>query len=492
MINSSLIILSTLILAIFIALIYFIVNNIKLAKAGAVDKNVIDTLQRGYEQKDEQINQLKIKLDESLLNANMLKEQNISLTSSEKFKDDKILELTDSNIELNDTVNNLNFKLTQISNENTKLQEQLISQEQLEAKQKEQYLILLKEFEQRITNTTSQMLEKRSEQFDQSSFKNFDNILKPLKEELGIFRELVNKSQKINIEQSTAVKEELLRLQQAQMSLCEQATGLTLALKGEAKTQGVWGEHQLELVLENSGLKQNLDYFREYSYKDDEGNKKRPDVIINLPEKNCLIIDAKCSLTAYSNYINCQDEQDKYKFLQEHIKSIYNHIKELSYKEYHNIADLKSPSFVFMFVPIDAALICALQENPGLYNQASANNIYLVGPSTLMPALKVVANLWIMAKGQDRIKDIVKNADNIYKKTLTLCNNFQDLQNKIAAVNASSQKVSTTLFEGKGNLAGMLEKFSACYQSNELGEDNNEHLYSPNAQEQQLYENINN
>ena len=139
------------------------------------------------------------------------------------------------------------------------------------------------------------------------------------------------------------------------------AINLTKALKGDSKKQGDWGEFQLETILEKAGLVKDIHFSSQSGFKDDVGFLKKPDFIINLPDKKHLIIDAKVSLTGYERYYNSTDPEEEQAGLKDHIISLKNHIKELNTKKYNELYEIASPDFVLMFVPIESALMVALQ-----------------------------------------------------------------------------------------------------------------------------------
>ena len=197
--------------------------------------------------------------------------------------------------------------------------------------------------------------------------------------------------------------------------LSKQALDLSNALSSGGKSQGMWGELQLERVLEASGPTNGIEYEREVAGSRALGETGRPDAVIRLPQNHCLIIDAKCSLTAYTQYINAEDKKIKEEALKNQY-SLKNHIQGLAKRDYCNFKSLNSPSFVFMFVPIDGALSLAINSDSTLYDEASKKNIYLVSPSSLIPALRVSANLWVLSNQNEKIRALAIEAQQIYTK----------------------------------------------------------------------------
>ncbi|WP_317382736.1 DNA recombination protein RmuC [Anaerobiospirillum succiniciproducens] len=320
-----------------------------------------------------------------------------------------------------------------------------------------------KNLENRLNNLGEKLLKERSESLQSANKEHMQIIVNPLQKELATFRELINATQKTSSEQAGQLKNELKNLQQAQVTLEQQAHNLTNALMQGAKTQGMWGELRLEKVLEAAGLVKNETYVRELASTNEEGERGRVDVLVQLPQNQGIIIDSKCSLSAYTQYIAAENEGDEdaaNDALKRHITSVYNHIAELKNKDYPSYGEFGSPNFVFMFVPIDQALTIALKNDPTMYDKAQSDNVYLVSPSTLFPALRIVANLWNLAHQGDKFKQLSKSADAIYRKCDKVCRDFEKIKQIRDNFNKQIDAVNTSLCEGRGNLRRLLEVFS--------------------------------
>lgn len=320
-----------------------------------------------------------------------------------------------------------------------------------------------KNLENRLNNLGEKLLKERSESLQSANKEHMQIIVNPLQKELATFRELINATQKTSSEQAGQLKNELKNLQQAQVTLEQQAHNLTNALMQGSKTQGMWGELRLEKVLEAAGLVKNETYVRELASTNDEGERGRVDVLVQLPQNQGIIIDSKCSLSAYTQYIAAENEGDEdaaNDALKRHITSVYNHIAELKNKDYPSYGEFGSPNFVFMFVPIDQALTIALKNDPTMYDKAQSDNVYLVSPSTLFPALRIVANLWNLAHQGDKFKQLSKSADAIYRKCDKVCRDFEKIKQIRDNFNKQIDAVNTSLCEGRGNLRRLLEVFS--------------------------------
>ena len=144
-----------------------------------------------------------------------------------------------------------------------------------------------------------------------------------------------------------------------------------------------------------------------------------------------------------------------------HIDSLNSHLNELIKKDYSSYESLNSPSFVFMFVPVDAALTDALYADSALYDRAAQNKIFLVSPSTLLPALRVVGNLWVLAEQSDRMMNLASFAQKINAKFNNVIDSCEKITSAEKKLRDSVDELENRLYKGKGNFKSMIDKFDA-------------------------------
>ena len=336
--------------------------------------------------------------------------------------------------------------------------------EQLRVEDSKRFAQSQSELEHRLNTMGEKLLKDRSESLQKLNSEHMVQIINPLQNELNTFRTLIAATQKTNSEQAGQLQNELKHLHEAQISLGEKAENLSRALLQGSKSQGIWGEQQLALVLDASGLNGEESYVREAYAVNDHGDKGRADVLIRLPQGRGLIIDSKCSLTAYTELCNAEKENDRKACeaaLSRHIDSIRKHIDELNKKDYPGYDSYGSPGFVFMFVPVDHALGTALRHDDRLYGYAQSKNVYLVSPSSLLPALRIVGNLWVLANQGDKFRMLARSAERIYQKCSKVCNDFEAILKIRDSLNKNIDAMAVSLCTGQGNLKNILQKFAA-------------------------------
>ena len=215
----------------------------------------------------------------------------------------------------------------------------------------------------------------------------------------------------------------------------------------------------LESILNQSGLRRDIEYKVQNSFRTSEGNLVRPDVIVHLPTNKDIIIDSKLSLNSYVDYFNSEDEIEKKESISRLINSIKNHIKDLSSKKYENIDSLRSLDFVLMFIPIEGAFSIALSQNSNIFEMALKSNIVIVSPTTLYSSLKVIENLWQDNRQSENAKEISKQAADLYDKFVGFLNDFEDIGKSIDKSKESYDKAINKLSSGRGNLISRSQKF---------------------------------
>ncbi|MFY0605700.1 MAG: DNA recombination protein RmuC [Cyclobacteriaceae bacterium] len=325
------------------------------------------------------------------------------------------------------------------------------------SEQKEEVNQLQEKFKTEFKNLANEILEEKSKKFTDQNKLNIGQVLDPLKEKIERFERKVEQSSKDSLEQNTALKTQLDHLKELNQQITKEAENLTKALKGESKTQGNWGEMQLENILEKVGLQKEVHYFKEKNFKTEEGNNQRLDYIIKMPDDKYLVLDSKVSLTAYSNYYDHEDEASKAKYLKQHLDSVYSHIKLLGDKNYQNLYEIQQPDFVLMFIANEPALTIALREDHDLYEKALDKNIVLVSTSTLLATLRTVSYIWKQDLQNKNAIEIARQAGALYDKFEGFTQDLLKVGTNLKQTKDNYDLAMNKLSEGNGNLVRRTE-----------------------------------
>ena len=315
-----------------------------------------------------------------------------------------------------------------------------------------------KQLQTQFENMANEIFEKKSEKFAEQNQKNIDLILKPLGEKIKSFEQSVEDKYVKDQKNKASLSEQIKLLQETNQQISQDANNLAKALKGDSKVQGDWGELQLEVLLEKSGLNKGVHFRTQNSLKDEEGNDKRPDCIIDLPDNKNLIIDSKVSLSAYEQYVNSEDELKKQVLLKHHLESIKKHIKDLAGKDYHNLYSINTPDYVLMFIPIEPALTFALQEDGEIFNLALNKNIILVSTSTLMATMRTVSFIWQQENQKKNVLEIARQSGALYEKFIGFTNDLEAVGKAIDNAHKKYEAAENKLISGRGNLVNSVEK----------------------------------
>jgi len=302
------------------------------------------------------------------------------------------------------------------------------------------------------------ILESKSKVFNEQAEKNLETLLKPLREKIGSFEQRVEASYSNEAKERFALKAEIERLVGLNDRMTRETQSLTQALKGDSKVQGDWGELVLERILEASGLREGHEYTTQTGHVSEDGERYRPDVIIRLPEDKHIVIDSKVSLTAYESCVRSDDEAARAQALAAHLRSLQKHVDELGDKHYSRLKGLRSPEFVFLFVPIEPAYLLAMQNDGELAVPAWKKGVAIVTATTLLTSLRTVEGIWRLENQNRNAQEIANEGARLYDKFVGFLEDFERLGKVFESGQATYASALGKLREGPGNVFRKVER----------------------------------
>lgn len=307
-------------------------------------------------------------------------------------------------------------------------------------------------------NLANEILTQKEKVFAESNEKNMQQLLTPLRDQLGDFKKKIEEVYIAESKERHTLESEIRRLVETSTKVGQEANNLTNALKTNVKKQGNWGELILETILSNSGLTKGnefvlQEFIRDKAgniIKDSEGNGLQPDAMIFYPDERKVIADSKVSLIAWERYVNAEDPDEQKQALEDHIRSMYAHIDNLSGKNYPKYA--KALDYVLLFVPIEPAFLEALKADRNLWKYAYDKGIVMVSPTNLLAVLKIIADLWKVEIQSKNAIEIARKAGDLYDKFHGFMKNFEAIGKKLDESKDAFQDAFKQLGTGRGNI----------------------------------------
>ena len=307
----------------------------------------------------------------------------------------------------------------------------------------------------------------QSEKFKEANETRLSEILNPLKEDIKDFKRRVDDTYMNSSKERTLLGEQMKRLMELNMLIGKEARDLTEALSGNTKVQGDWGEMVLETILVKSGLVEGENYFVQRTknddgtqIKNDDNGRLRPDVVVALPDKKCIVIDSKVSLTAYVNYINADNDDDRQRFGKAHLLSVRSHLKELETKRYQDFVGVGNDDridYVLMFIPNEHAYMAAMTLDNNLWMEAYEKRVVIISPAHVISTLRLIAQLWTRDKQTKNALKIAEEGGKLYDKFVGFVNDMQTVEQSLGKASEAYASAMSKLHTGRGCIVSKVE-----------------------------------
>lgn len=300
---------------------------------------------------------------------------------------------------------------------------------------------------------------KAVETADKQKESSFKKATEDLRQDLGGYIEAIQDAKEKDIARVATLGAKVDNVSALGTSLAQETRELTLALRGDSQAQGAWGEVVVENLLQSMGFVEGRDYIKQEWDKGKNGEKgKRADFILKLPENRQVVIDSKVSLTAYTEFVNAEDDATSDLAMKAHCRSIREHSKKLATKNYEDMEGYNTPDFVLMVVPLEGAFIDAMRADQNLYEDLLVDRrVKVVSGSSLMLTLMLIQELWKREKQTSNQKEIVKRGGRLHDKVVLFLETFTALGYELGQATDAYEKALEQLSSGSGNVIRQTE-----------------------------------
>ena len=355
----------------------------------------------------------------------------------------------------------------------------LLTSETLRANEREQHEQLVTEIRENqekalqaartaLALENEQALKAREEALKREAEQTIQSLTSGLDQHIKEMKDAFEAQKKTHAEESASIKtqfaETVRHLREQTDVIGTKAEHLSSALKGQNKMQGIFGETLLENLLKSEGLRRGVDYDAESTLRDTDGSllvsegtgkRMRPDFILHFPDRTDILIDAKVSLSALSDYFDAETDAQREDAAHRNLASVLAHVRELSSKEYQKyVAGRKTLEYVIMFIPNYGAYQLARQEDPELFARAFRENVLITTEETLLPFLRLIRSAWVQQEQMENIAEIVKAAQDMVDRVALFCEENARVQSVLEGALATFRKNAARLTESKQSIVG--------------------------------------
>ena len=331
--------------------------------------------------------------------------------------------------------------------------------EQMQAS-KDQFQEQLKTAREQFSNLSQQLMEASASKLNEQNTETMAGITQPLKDALTNMQKAIADTQKENAAHSASFREQIQQMLQQAQQLGEKTDSLTNVLRRDNKVSGNMGEIILGDLLASQGLTEGIHYEVQARLRDElgrplkndeTGKEMQPDVILHYPQGQDAIVDSKVSLVAYEKYVNAETPEDKERYLQEHIKSVRQHVNELARKDYSKYIKngRETVDFVIMFVPFESSLQLALANDPTLWREAFEKKVFVTGEQNLLGILHMIHIAWVQNQQAENQQKVFGLAEQLLDRLGDFIQRYNDLGEKLHKVQEAYDSTNNKLISGR-------------------------------------------
>ncbi|MCC2307062.1 DNA recombination protein RmuC [Cellulomonas chengniuliangii] len=266
-------------------------------------------------------------------------------------------------------------------------------------------------------------------------------LVEPLSRTLDAVRHELTTAEKARLEGQAALGEQVRAMRASSEQLRAETSQLVTALRS-SQVRGRWGEQQLRRVVESAGMLANVDFVEQDQVRTDDG-LLRPDMVVKLAGGKNVVVDAKVAFLGFLEASQAADESVRAARLKAHARHVRAHVDDLAAKRYWD-QFAPAPEFVVMFVPAEAFLHAAVEEDPTLVEHAFERNVVIATPMTLLAMLRTIAYAWRQDALASNAQQVLTLGKELHGRLATMGSHLAKLGRAIdSAAGAYNQTVSS-------------------------------------------------
>ena len=342
--------------------------------------------------------------------------------------------------------------------ENARLNERIAAADKAFERQKQDLAKINADFENRFSQLAGKVLALNSETLRRQNVNGLAGVLAPVKAEIENFKRSISEYYSNEARERFSLGERIRDLVDLNNTVSRETRRLTDALKGNSKLQGDWGEMILDNILEQAGFRRGYEYTVQETVMGADGNRLRPDVVINYTEGRKIIIYSKVSIQDYINMLNADTEAGREQYARAHITSVKKHIAELRNKSYQDIVGDGRFDYVLMFIPHEGAFLAAMNLDAKLWQTAYDSHVLIISPTHLMSIVKLIEQMWRHDKQNRNALAIADEAGKMLDKLRGFLDDMDRLDKSLSTARDAWNTAFSKLTAGPGNLIARAQK----------------------------------